>query len=49
MKASKRNCSLRRSVIVVVFMELKSKLTYRQKYVGQNWFMRSGVDDRVPG
>src|SRR5712671_1838343 len=28
LNASKRNCSLRRSVIVVVFMELKSKLTY---------------------
>src|SRR5437016_6382864 len=28
LNASKRNCNLRRSVIVVVFMELKSKLTY---------------------
>src|SRR6266851_705022 len=28
LNASKRNCSLRRSVIVVFFMELKSKLTY---------------------
>src|SRR6266404_913580 len=28
LKASKRNCSLSRSVMEVVFMELKSKLTY---------------------
>src|SRR5216684_5654791 len=28
LNASKRNCSLRRSVIVVIFVELKSKLTY---------------------